>query len=97
MSIEIRSTFTPYAEYSTIHDVLRTRSGTPVNVLDSAYLEDQAPSAEWCLRAYTLSNADLLAEVQAKLATTDCPETQVSVVSVRSLSLPTKSSRYVSV
>jgi len=85
MSIEIRSTYTPYAEYSTVHDVLRTRSGAPVTAPDSSYLEDRAPSAEWCVRAYTLSNAELLAEVEAKLTTTECPETQVSVVLLRSM------------
>ncbi len=77
MSTEYGSTYTPHArplaEYSTDHEVyvLRTRCGAPVDAPDSSFLKDRAPSAEWYLRAYTSSNADLLAEVQAKLTTTE--------------------------
>ena len=68
----------PNQDCSEIHDAFRTRSGAPVTAPDSTFLDDRAPPVEWCLRAYTLSDSDLLTEVQGKLAQTGFPETQVS-------------------
>ena len=64
-----------YAAFSAVHDVFRTRSGSPATAPSSAFFEDWTPPEEWVRRAYTLSDLDLLTEVHAKLS--GSPEAQV--------------------